>query len=286
MKTEATREHPILFSAPMVQAVLRGTNPKTVTRRIVNPQPVYEKNAAWCGGGVLRSPKISLAIDSARMGLFTAGDVAKFGGRFGEGGDRLWVRETWRPSVAHSHGMDACDCGDVTVTYAADGEERFFPDGEIPYEWTMPKAAKTGNVPGIHMPRWASRITLAVVSVRVERLHEITEEEIYAEGVQIPVCENPNGTRTGLIRLTGGKHPPPEFLPRGRAGKYSSAEIARAEFASLWSEINGRESWDANPYVWRIEFRRVEARVNRLLADTINVPTVDRGNVANAGANP
>jgi hypothetical protein len=246
-EAEVTREHPILFSAPMVNAILSDTHPKTVTRRIVKPQPVYEADPTWCGGGVLRSPKISLAIDCARKGHFTAGDVAKFGGRFGQRGDRLWVRETW--SIANGNGH--------RVTYRADlGTSRWPASVEVPGE--NEKVWK----PSIHMKRRHSRIDLEVTNVRVERLHEITEEDAQAEGVFF------DGTW-----WRAGTHPV--------KGTLQCWPTARRGFERLWKQINGEDSWNANPYVWRIEFRRVDAH------DThANVPTVDHGTVANAGGAP
>src|SRR5690348_15624171 len=86
-------------------------------------------------------------------------------------GDKLWVKETWRPETSHSHGMNTCDCGDVNVTYAVDGESRYFEDSAINADWIMPKAAGTGNVSPLFMPRWASRILLEVLGdTREERL--------------------------------------------------------------------------------------------------------------------
>jgi len=157
---------------------------------------------------------------------------------FGSAGDRLWVRETWRPSIAHGCAFDACDCADVVVRYEADGEERYFEESGIAEEWLMPKAAKRGNVPGIHMPRWASRLTLEISDVRVQRLREITVEDIRAEGLS-------------ELPLQGGE----AGAWWGAAGK--SWRGPRRAFEALWESVNGAGSWDANPWVWAITIRRI-----------------------------
>lgn len=125
---------------------------------------------------------------------------------YGQPGDRLWVRETWatHPDYGGRHAIYRTDRG------CEHDAER----------WT----------PSIHMPRWASRITLEVTGVRVERLQNIGEGDAKAEGVQMP-----DGTPT-----------PPEWWSY------------RREFAHLWEQINGPGSWDANPWAWVVEFKRIE----------------------------
>ncbi|SFE38506.1 hypothetical protein SAMN02799615_00911 [Dyella marensis] len=155
---------------------------------------------------------------------------------FGGPGDRLWGKETHRPSIAHSHFMGECDCADVNVEYQADSAVRYFPESHIESlspGWCMPMAAKRGNfVPSIHMPRWASRITLEVTGVRVESLQDISEADARAEGV----------APTGYMATKGAEH--------------------IAGFRLLWEQINGAGGWNANPLVWVVEFRRIyqEAR--------------------------
>lgn len=168
-------------------------------------------------------------------------------------GDRLWVRETWCPGdwwtsgVAHDPPED--------IRYAADNSAISYATGApLPIDtsgWSDPKRWR----PSIFMPRWASRITLDVVSVRVERLHAITTEEILREGARIPLGEGD----VPVVRLTG-KYPPTHYLPCGRGMRWTAEELLRAEFASLWDTINGkRAAWLSNPWVWRVEFARAEA---------------------------
>lgn len=246
-------DRPILFSAPMVRAILgtpkviASASPeeasrilKTQTRRIVKLPA--DRRGAWepttiggPDGG--HDSKGRTVPERTAIWNTTTGKI--IGARYAPG-DRLYVRETWRPAISHSHGMDACDCADVTVTYAADGEVRFFPDDAANGDWTMPQAAKRGNVPGIHMPRWASRITLEVTGVRVERLQAISEHDAKAEGLQWAPDET-GGNTYGLNDVPGSWQP-----------------TARAAFEVLWRSINGDEAWDANPWVWVVSFERVE----------------------------
>ena len=251
-------DRPILFSAPMVRANLSGA--KTQTRRVVNldtlrvrlPYTVKSDLAELDPGTSIKAKPgtyrasinpqgaVSINVGGTMLGLrpgefnfvcpYADGTTRLVDGRWHieTRGDRLWVRETWRPAIAHSHGMDACDCADVDVTYAADGEVRFFPDDACNADWTMPQAARRGNVPGIHMPRWASRITLEVTGVRVERLQDISEEDAKAEGVD-PCRED-----------------------------HQLNWLHRCAFEHLWEQINGEDSWRENPWVWVVEFKGVE----------------------------
>jgi hypothetical protein len=210
----------------MSRAILAGT--KTQTRRFVTgvefrggggkDGPDWNDPSAW-GWADEYGDEWALVKDSGVDHVIRC--------PYGVPGDRLWVRETWRPRIAHGHGMDACDCDDVWVNYAAGGEGRFISGGDVSAEWTMPKAALRGkNVPGIHMPRWASRITLEVTEVRVQRLQEISEEDAKAEGV-FPTAGSRLPTR-----------------PHQRA------------FRILWDSINGKRApWESNPWVWAVSFR-------------------------------
>lgn len=247
------RERPILFAAPLVRAILDGK--KTQTRRLIKPQPTrslphtkpinggdsgenwtmhhplgwkWQKNKGWS----------SFVADDADSKFV---DCLACDCPFGRAGDRLWVKETWRPRIAHSHGEDACDCADVTLRYEADGAERFVDDRGVPHEWMMPKAAARGNVSPLLMPRWASRITLEITNVRVQRLQDISEEDARAEGAtrDSEPCDHKRLSCEDIGCMGPGY---------------------RSSFAQLWSDLNGREgplSWAANPFVWVIDFRRL-----------------------------
>ena len=175
-------EHPILFSGPMVRAILEGR--KTQTRRVIKPQTTWGSDVEYCPHGVP--------------------------------GDRLWVRETWCP-------LERADWSrpgrEYNVNYKADAT----PEGEcirkeMGYQWK----------PSIFMPRWASRITLEITGVKVERIQELLDhKDIMAEGI----------------------------LPDEGPRCYS----CRTRFAELWDSLNAKRGygWDANPWVWVIEFKRL-----------------------------
>jgi hypothetical protein len=202
------KERPILFSAPMVRAILAGQ--KTQTRRALTPDLFISS-----GGAVVRM---------ASAGPATTGIREAHCPYWRQPGDRLWVREAWAWSGDGAiPAFDRVRKGEVW--FRAD-PERTSPG----IRWR----------PSIHMPRWASRITLEVTGVRVERLQDISEADAQAEGVT-PKWEP--GCSGRLMEALGGF----SFRP------------AASAYADLWEQINGPGSWDANPWVWVVEFRRVEA---------------------------
>lgn len=202
------KERPILFSAPMVKAILAGT--KTQTRRVL--RQANRRDGAQLVPDLLRAD---------------AGHACPYGAA----GDRLWVRETLRQG----------DNGNWH--YAADGApvEVLRSDDDAVLAMVAWAHHKEGSTcVSIHMPRWASRITLDVVSVRAERLQDITEEEARAEGA---LFHDGHG-----VGHTGWRH------DRDHGYVYPTA---RASFAALWEAINGeRASCASNPWIWRVEFRR------------------------------
>lgn len=217
------RERPIRLKAHEVRAILSGA--KSQTRRAVEPPP--DHRADW-----IRSD-----MNNVWHAGIKAGQVPEFGSwkcPFGQPGDRLWVRETWRPSVIHSCAMDACDCDSVGVTYAADGEWIAHTWHNPPAEdWCMPDAAARGNVPSIHMPRWACRLMLEITDVRVERLQAISEADALAEGI----TRHADGH---------GFHV--------EDGRFYAANPVTS-FADLWGGTGG--DWDADPWMWVISFQRL-----------------------------
>jgi hypothetical protein len=232
------KERPILFSAPMILAILDGT--KTQTRRIVKPH----KDASF---GIELAP-CELA------GETNGGDYRYC--PYGQPGDRLWVRETWRI------GAWSEDSGSIAIDYQADGSNRRewleVPDGDDflrywqqstddaikffgdqdKYKWE-PGQSPCRWRPSIHMPRFASRITLEITGVRVERLNDISEEDARAEGITDGGCLNCGNSETDC----GCLNPQPD---------------ARDSFIRLWQSINGPDSWAANHWVWIVEFKRLE----------------------------
>lgn len=176
-------DRPILFSAPMIRALLAGT--KTQTRLAWRVQPPPGVRIGWTPDS--KTP-------------------------YGQVGDRLWVRETW----AVSHALD------------------HLKPREVPQGAGLVYYAATENLggllkrPSIFMPRWASRITLEITGVRVERLQAISEADARAEGVEPAATHN----RPGAIATCFGA------------------------YSVLWESINGPGSWDANPWVWCVSFKR------------------------------
>lgn len=201
------KERPILFSGEMVRAILEGR--KTQTRRVVKPQPeIYSTS-------YLEAPyHIELAMPGCR-GLYPPSFTKEYC-TYGKRGDRLWVRESFNT-----------DWGDRgQVLYKADGGSAIAAGYSSEPRWK----------PSIHMPRWASRITLEITGAGVERLQEITSDDAYREGV-----ERPDG-----IHFKNYLNGPEQESPIG-------------SFRTLWESINGADSWNANPWVWVVEFRRLEA---------------------------
>jgi hypothetical protein len=238
-----TKERPILFSGPLVRAILRDVDPKTVTRRLVKPMPGLQ--STWMNERFLRLASVrGYAVVEGRFGVSWEHPGGGPGGwtacPYGGPGDRLWVRETWADAdiMYQGHQNDSPS----VVAYRAD-------KSAIQYEAAKPMAVPAFDLaqwnwdalkwrPSIHMPRWASRVTLEIVSVRVERLQDITEEDAKREGI----------TEIFSDVFDGGL---------GRA----MATTPRAAFSKLWNEINEKRpgaSWKSNPWVWRIEFRRIK----------------------------
>lgn len=225
------KERPILFSAPMVRAILDSQ--KTATRRIC------KHRRDWLTGCELACCELAGEVN---RGCY---DNAAYG----QPGDRLWVREAH--SLFQTHGQ-----------HRPDGK-RWGPWGGLPTR-TSPDGTQIAYYregfdrcdggpwrPSIHMPRWASRITLEITGVRVERLHDITAPDILAEGIRIP-ADPVSGN--ALIDIST-RHGPSHFLTREQ---YSDPNaVLRAHWAALWVQINGIDSWTANPWVWVIEFKRL-----------------------------
>ena len=236
------KERPILFNTEMVKAILAGT--KTQTRRIIKIQP---PNAEY------RISTLAETTDRSRKKLegqhhWVIYDHDKhsikedqdkyFRSPFGYVGDRLWVREAHTFRVQHYCGESGCDCDDISIRYEADNSSDMISGAhkDIPDNWGF----EGGRLrPSLHMPRWASRITLEITNVRVERLQDISEDDAKAEGVDI--------FRVQLGELN------PILVPGGHRG----TDCPKEGFNSLWDSINGANSWSENPWVWVVEFKRV-----------------------------
>lgn len=200
------KARPILFSDPMIRALLAGR--KTQTRRVVKPQP-----PSW--------------IESDLPGLRALKEKPC---PYGQPGDLLWCKETWAKSR------------DGSVLYRADTMFDSMSEGDFAWRWPR----------SIHMPRWASRLTLELTEVRVERVADISEEDARAEGApyahfedafEIPDC----------LRSIADSFP---------------AYAHHYGFQILWESIQGPGAWDRNDWVWAIRFRVIHANVDDVIADS------------------
>lgn len=199
-------DRPIIFSAPMLQALLARR--KTQTRRVLKPQPIP--------GGFWR--------DRPRpdpCGWTQADWDQIYSGEYPDGfrcaqsvpyatGDVLWIRETWRVGLAYDDLRPAAMSGEEIVDYVADSTTA---------RWSIGRTRSP-----IHMPRWASRLTLTVSDVRVQRLQDISEADAQAEGCPARTYED-----------LAGQDP-------------------RGWFRDLWDSIHGAGAWDANPWVVAVSF--------------------------------
>lgn len=212
------KERPILFSTPMVQAILAGN--KTQTRRIVKPQPIVCDDARgghyWPSNAVQSMVHVEKELqdyDGIWRGLID--DCNPFGGV----GDRLWVRETFRlyDSDECPHADFPCGCPrNDTPLYKASHD---CSDGE---KWK----------PSIHMPRKAARLFLEIINIRIERLNDITSEDAKAEGFDYST--HPSAIEMGY------------------------AIGAKTNFRVTWEQIYGQNEWNKNPWVWVVEFKVIQ----------------------------
>lgn len=245
---DSIKERPILFSKPMVLALLDDT--KTQTRRVVKPQPVGEMPTGWSfkDSGVSGWYAVNGSHRSECIGRCPYGKL----------GDRITVRETffaygrWVTQYSAMKGRDEWHFVDMTrecdraYQYAANNPE-------------VPLANGRGALPGwyrrpaIFMPRHVVRIVLEITGVQVERLNEISEADAVAEGI----------AKENVIVNThchGGNH------TEVHADRYfyddcadDGFEYAGDAYADLWEQINGSGSWALNPWVWCVLFKRVQS---------------------------
>jgi hypothetical protein len=261
-------EKPIIFSSEMVKAILEGR--KSQTRRVLQIQPIlamayedeqYQKTAGkhWTCYG---ARKIRAAWPEHGEPQWDD-DFCPYG----KPGDRLWVRETFEHS-----GYGAID--DIEIRYSADGHVEYMRVCETDRKYRTNSWKKR---PAIHMPRWASRLTLEILKVRVERVQDISEEDAKAEGAlsfllaHCSMCHETFPDGDVVIKKSGA-----DICPRCDAANFTCAFNGEYEcacgyqpdavehFEYLWDKINskrqgGKYAWNKNPWVWVEEFRRVKA---------------------------
>lgn len=245
--TAATvKQRPIIFSDQMVRAILDGR--KTQTRRVMNPQP-----PAWVEtfGSSVFTPHGHISGRGYWKGVpGDEGPAEKhFRSPYGCAWERLWVRETYMVQPTPGCTFGEAMKGTKLSAFYRDGSRLDLDNG---WEASGPGLHVWGTNheypaerygiwrPSIHMPRWASRILLDVVSVRVQRLHDITPEDCRAEGIEVPRCGCEACAMTSAI------------CP-------ADASAYMVDYRLLWDKINANRGhpWRSNPWVWVIEFRRV-----------------------------
>ena len=223
----------MIFNGEMARAILDGR--KTQTRRIMKIQPSdgfhpthngydLDLNAHWYTPGVVDKNGY---LQPAKKDVFGVADENEgYTCPFGAVGDRIWVREAFQGPLVSEELLEEYRAypekfeNPEYCEYAADGGPRpeyCDPDDNLRHGWR----------PSIHMPRWASRLTLEITSVRVERLRDLSEDDAKSEGITPP---------------SGGVLPGWEY---------------RINFRELWMSIYGSDNWEANPWVWVIEFKVV-----------------------------
>lgn len=256
-----SKERPILFNDEMVRAILEGR--KTQTRRVVKgiDHDLLDMMSEDIESGAPNSEMLELLYGPStdddgkpipdqwlvRCTECPEEGVLTLGQGYGRPGDRLWVRETFSdvnlqgaPGIAYRADDNIRDLMAEPSFQDEDGAFNYSDERVKPYHfaaWSedLLSGSEGRWRPSIHMPRWASRITLEITDVRAERLQDISAEDARAEGCGKPVL-------------------PPEV--RGVAGDFVADE--RTTFAILWNRINGRDAWRANPWVWCISFQRIE----------------------------
>lgn len=234
MSTAEPKARPMLFSGPLVRAILAGQ--KTVTRRLV-------KEPRWARPGTFEAEGDTLVAVSKKTGC-----LATVACRYGAPGDRLWVRETFAAySIAPRTGVE------THWRRMTPEQRRTWARSGVRYRATPEAGLRVKDetwIPAIHMPRGVSRVTLEIASVRAERLHALTEQDAAAEGTE----HYWNALDERAARQFGNRWT--EYARR--YGYEKHAPDWRGAFAALWDAINGKRApWASNPWVWRVEFKRV-----------------------------
>ena len=214
------KEKPMIFSVPMVRAILEGR--KSQTRRIINPDTWNPASSEFSG-------RFRLGAYSDKIGLqayFEHLDTGNWFGTkcpYGQPGDRLWVKENFS--------WYGCEYDQSEVAYKADTD---YPPPCFP-KWKSSR----------YMPRWASRITLEITGIRVERLQDISGQDAIAEGID-RIGGNTSCCPWRNYRISEASEMPLHCSTPTRS------------YMTLWELLNGPGSWDKNPWVWVIEFSRVD----------------------------
>jgi len=235
------KEHPILFQAAMVRAILDGS--KTQTRRVLKEQPIGDRYFDWT---------CSQPLGGFGCEIYYANSEERIKCPYGQIGDHLWVRETFQPIFADG----ITDWADVDYKTGKGYACVYLATDEIVEFENFEGEIKSTCKPSIFMPRWASRIQLEITNIRVERLNDCSEADAMAEGIEKnwigDLTKGPNGFGgEGWTPDNGWNH----YL---HSVDGEEAYTAIESYQSLWESINGAGSWAANPWVWVVEFKVVK----------------------------
>ena len=214
-RKDEMKEYPIIFNTEMVRAILEDR--KTQTRRIMKPQPIFKDGQVEF--------KKAICFEYQWQSIFPSYYP------FGKVGDRLWARETWADMVC------------VGSTEKGKGKGENSPCYKASSDATDLKILKGYWKPSIHMPRWASRITLEITDIRVERVQDISEEECRKEGLKQHSKKDIHGTQFMYYEDYSGNN------------NYCTA---RASFKHLWNSIYGKGAWERNDWVWVLSFKKIK----------------------------
>ncbi|RWD00128.1 MAG: hypothetical protein EOS58_30575 [Mesorhizobium sp.] len=252
-------DRPILFSAPMVRALLAGT--KFQTRRVLSPQPEHLQVYDWKGKR-LHDSEYRHWCWKGHVGADNWDDITAQLRPFlpYAAGDRLYVREAWKTHAAYDDISPAAMGGDEPILYDADGAHQ---------TWGYPAISKIGRFrQGMHMPRWASRLTLTVTEVRVQRLQEISEADATAEGI---VRVGGYVDCDGDPRLDGQPYTCDAYHHDASTvltedDLRSCAGSARWAYRSLWDKLNADRGygWKTNPWVCAVSFNVIKQNIDQV----------------------
>lgn len=228
-------DRPLLFSAPMLRALIEGR--KTQTRRALKPQPKLNQEGLWVwppdwSKQAMRRYGTLLQMDAGSLSEALQGDAERCLGY--AAGDRIWARETWT-DLATQPQCDLSGALGPGIAYRATDDD----ECTIPARWR----------PAIHMPRAHSRLTLLVTEVRTERLQDISEADARAEGIE------PLKSGRGFYDASVGKG-------SVRAGIWHHK--ATEAYAALWNHINGPGAWEANPWVVAVSFTVHQCNIDQM----------------------
>jgi hypothetical protein len=272
------KERPILFSGEMVRAILDGR--KTQTRRAVKPQPVLKPGFELNMPGPMSTRAIPVCWDCKKHGVENDSPYPQIWLTDEaipcpyQPGDRLWVKETycahWGPEpigegarLSHRQIAGArvkqTTGSFVTSTKAEPIRVWYAASGEKPYPHSRWHSS-------IHCPRWASRLTLGVTDVRVERLQDISAADALAEGIDLPVPPGAMGDPAFPDGFKKWSETKQDEWVKATARSIFFARCADADnhvsaYQKLWDSINGTGSWEANPWVWVVSFKRTVAEL-------------------------